>query len=177
LFDVAVETLKADKDSRRASIVILQPYHLNMKTNDVPCTYSLNFRIRENKLNMSVHMRSQDAVFGMGNDAPTFSIIHEMLFTVLKDTYPELELGIYYHTADSFHIYARHFELLDKITSGSSKYIDVQCPKITSSAEVEYLRAGIHKAYDDGLANSMFIKDLKLRPEHEFSAWLLDNQQ
>ena len=69
------------------------------------CTYSMNFRIRENKLNMTVHMRSQDAIYGFGSDIPIFSFIHEMVYISLKETYPELNIGNYYHTVDSFHIY------------------------------------------------------------------------
>jgi thymidylate synthase len=157
-FDKVIDTLTADRDSRRASIMILQQRHLSMKTNDVPCTYSLNFRIRENCLNMSVHMRSQDAIFGMGNDAPTFSLIQEMVFVMLKEVYPELELGTYYHTADSFHVYKRHYELLEKI-AGGDKYIPVDCPKIAGPHEVMFLRGQIHEYYPDG-EKSINIKKL-----------------
>ena len=62
-----IDILRKDADSRRASMVILTDSHLLCDI-DVPCTYSLNFRIRNNKLNMTVHMRSQDAIFGMGNE-------------------------------------------------------------------------------------------------------------
>ena len=72
-FNVAQSMLLIDPNSRRASIVILDRCHLADKyTKDYPCTYSINFRIRDNKLNMTVRMRSQDAVFGMTNDAPNF---------------------------------------------------------------------------------------------------------
>ena len=108
-----VDILRKDADSRRASMVILTDNHLLCDI-DVPCTYSLNFRIRNNKLNMTVHMRSQDAIFGMGNDAPAFSMIHEMVLNMLEADYPELTLGNYTHFADSFHVYERHFELLEK---------------------------------------------------------------
>lgn len=141
-FDNVIKTLNSDPDSRRASIVILANDHLKMKTNDVPCTYSLNFRVRLNKLNMSVHMRSQDAVFGMGNDAPCFSIIHEMVYMTLKGTedFCDLQLGEYRHTADSFHVYERHFGMMKEIIAGS-EYVDIDCPRISSPEEVTFLRA------------------------------------
>lgn len=139
LFDKALETLTADKDSRRASIMILNNEHLFSNTKDVPCTYALNFRIRENSLHMTVHMRSQDAIFGMGNDAPAFSFIHEMMFHSLKEVYPELEYGEYLHHADSFHIYERHFEMLKKILT-SDVYAAVECPRISGADEVRFLR-------------------------------------
>ena len=155
-FDDVVKTLIADKDSRRASIVILADRHLKMLTKDVPCTYSLNFRIRDNFLNMSVHMRSQDAIFGMGNDAPAFSMIHEMMLNTLRGTYPELKYGNYFHIADSFHVYERHFEMLNKLTGYEkvdggftrrekarlSSYQTVLCPAMSGPNEVEFMRHG-----------------------------------
>ena len=35
----------------------------------------------------------------------------------LLETYPDLELGTYFHCADNIHFYERHFELADKIIS------------------------------------------------------------
>lgn len=137
-----VTELSKDRDSRRASISILgsEPEHYDPEATDVPCTYSLNFRIRDNKFNMSVHMRSQDAIYGMGNDAPCFSLIHEMAFVYMKDKYPELEMGNYYHTADSFHVYERHFKMLDKIVYAKyEEFEEVNVPKISSSKECDFL--------------------------------------
>lgn len=138
-FDLVIKTLKEDKDSRRAMMVILNSKHLHSKTKDVPCTISIGFRIRNNKLNMTVRMRSQDAIFGMGNDAPTFSFIHEMVYISLKEFYPDLKLGNYYHSADSFHVYDRHFEMLNNIVRGD-EFIQIDCPKISGPDEVRFMR-------------------------------------
>ena len=137
-----VKTLEADKDSRRGSIVILAAEHLLSDTKDVPCTYAINFRIRDNKLDMTVHMRSQDAIFGMGNDAPAFSFVHEMMWHTLRVKYPELMYGTYCHLADSFHIYERHFEMAKQISSGYNIFTPVDCPPISGRAEVEFLTNG-----------------------------------
>jgi thymidylate synthase len=138
-FDNVVKILSSDKDSRRASIVILNSSHLLSNTKDVPCTCSLNFRIRNDVLNMSVHMRSQDAIFGMGNDAPAFSVIHEMVLNALRRTYPSLAYGNYFHIADSFHVYERHFNMLEQIQDGN-KYQRIICPEISGPDEVDFLR-------------------------------------
>ena len=185
-FDAVVETLINDVDSRRASIAILNQGHLLSTTNDVPCTYSLNFRIRDNKLNMSVHMRSQDAVFGMGNDAPCFSFIHEMLYVVLRDKkYPELKLGEYHHIADSFHVYERHFRAMEAIAGGSA-YVPIEVPLIANSDEVSFLQNFIHLTYGQEQRAPMpktIVTALKAYPEfkemiaskaksYQFSTWL-----
>lgn len=151
-FDDVIDTLRKDEDSRRASIMILDVEHLKSDTKDVPCTYALNFRIRNGMLNMSAHMRSQDAIYGMGNDAPTFSFVHEMMLNALKRYYPDLRYGSYFHTADSFHVYERHFGMLEKLTGFKSDghfdasvldddFIQVSCPKISGPDEVDFLRA------------------------------------
>lgn len=152
-FDVVVETLKKDKDSRRAAIVLLNKYHLNSKTNDVPCTYALSFRIRDNKLNMTVHMRSQDSIFGMGNDAPAFSFIHEMTLNALREFYPDLRYGIYTHFADSFHVYEKHFKMMEDMING--EYDEVDCPPISGPEEVKFLRALDFKSVPE---NYLFTK-------------------
>lgn len=125
----AAKTLINDKDSRRASMMILQPWHLLSYTRDFPCTYGINFRIRDSYLNMSVHMRSQDAVYGLGNDLPTFSFIHEMMYIYLQNIYPELQYGIYHHTVDSFHIYKKHYHVAEAVLLGD-EFTLIFCPQM-----------------------------------------------
>ena len=103
---------------------------------------------------MSVHMRSQDAIYGLGNDIPAFSFVQEMLFTYLKDVYPGLVLGKYYHAVDSLHVYEKHFGLLDKIVN-DDEYEIIYCPKMRSSAEMEFIRAG---KFDDIPNEFLFAK-------------------
>ena len=153
-FDNVVDILSEDKNSRRASIMILGAHHLLTKTKDYPCTYCINFRIRNNKLHMTVRMRSQDAIYGMGNDAPTFSFIHEMMYVTLKEKYNDLECGNYYHSADSFHVYEKHYGMLQDIVNGDP-YIQIDCPKISCIAEVQMLRSC---EYSNAPENFEFIK-------------------
>lgn len=174
-FDQVVSTLSLDKDSRRASMMILNRDHLLSETNDVPCTYALNFRIRENMLNMSVHMRSQDAIFGMGNDAPAFSFIHEMMLQSLRRVYPDLAYGNYFHIADSFHVYERHFDMIQTITGVSleenhydgvvdDEYEDVRCPEMLDHEEVSFLRMVGRGLYDPSSIPERFA----------FTRWLFE---
>lgn len=158
-----IQELGHDKDSRRACIVILgsESHHLTAETLDVPCTAYLNFRIREGFLNMSVHMRSQDAVFGMGNDAPAFSFLHEMILNQLRFTkYPDLQLGTYHHTADSFHVYERHFAMLEELVKEDVTLDEIKVPRIYDYTEVDYMVYDIHNGVEP-------------LPEYEFSRWLL----
>jgi len=155
-FSRVVETLKADPDSRRAAIIILNKDHLASETKDYPCTYSMSFRIRDGFLNMTVRMRSQDAVFGMGNDAPCFSFVHEMMLNALREFYPDLKYGDYYHSADSFHVYEKHFKMLEQINR-FALHVKVDCPKINGPDEVRFLRERNFAA---------------IPPEFQFTQWL-----
>lgn len=151
-FDRVVNILKKDKESRRAIIVLLNNGHLKSHTLDYPCTCTINFHIRDSKLYMYVHMRSQDGVYGLGNDLPCFSMMHEMLYVTLKQHYKNLEYGDYYHSVDSFHVYEKHFEMIEELTNidistkrcknkyTKSKFSLVLCPKISNINEVKFLR-------------------------------------
>ena len=160
--DWVVEELKRDRESRRACFTILDSTHLNAETKDVPCTYALNFRIRNNKLNVSIRMRSLDIVYGLTNDLPCFSFMQEMVYCYLKDTYPELEMGNYHHSADSFHVYERHFTMLNKLAATkekADKFSVILCPRMSGVKEVDFLRAG----------NFTNVPE-----EYHFTRWLLD---
>lgn len=138
--DYVVDCLTHDKDSRRAVITILADDHLFLQNKDVPCTSLLAFHIRGTFLHCSVHMRSQDAVFGMGNDVPFFSIVQEMVLKYLQRVYPDLQMGTLTVKVDSFHAYERHFDLLDKLVKEEQIY--VEAPRISSASEVDDMRAG-----------------------------------
>jgi len=133
-FQWVINELTRDRDSRRASMVILQPYHMTPDNKDVPCTYGLNFRIREGKLNCSVHMRSQDAIWGLGNDLPFFSVVQELVAVMLLVPMGDLHLAV-----DSFHVYEKHFDMLEQIVNHNSKWTTIECPRIYSIREATRL--------------------------------------
>ena len=104
-FNICVKTLLTDKDSRQAVIIIADSQAYVNNSNDIQCTYSVSFRIRDNKLNMSVNMRSNDIWKGFCIDVFQFSIWQQLMRISLLRNYPDLELGVYTHKADSFHVY------------------------------------------------------------------------
>jgi thymidylate synthase len=75
----------------------------------------LNFWIRDNKLNMKVQMRSNDIFYGFSYDAPFFAFVQQTMWHWLRETYPDLELGMYHHFADNIHYYERHFNIAEQI--------------------------------------------------------------
>lgn len=110
-----VEELTRDKDSRRAIIPMLSKEHMSPQTVDTVCTESIGWRIRNDELITSVHMRSSDQIFGLGTDIPTFSFVTKLLYAILKEVHPGLRLGLVTITAMSSHIYSRHYDMVEAI--------------------------------------------------------------
>ena len=108
-------SLKKDKDSRQAVAFLNAPFYQYAGNKDFVCTMYLNFWIRHDNLDMKVQMRSNDIFFGLTYDAPWFSLLHQSLYLNLKKEYPNLKLGMYYHSADNIHYYERHFDLVETI--------------------------------------------------------------
>lgn len=117
---VAFNELVKDDNSRRAVIPMLRASHIGPQVKDTVCTESVGFRIRNNQLNMSVHMRSSDQIFGLGTDIPTFAFLQRLLHGMLRSVYPELALGSMTIVAMSSHIYERHFEMVNNILKDPS---------------------------------------------------------
>jgi hypothetical protein len=55
---------------------------------------------------MKVIQRSGDAIWGTLNiNLPEFSFLHEFVYQMVKQNYPEVNLGTYHHSVTNFHIY------------------------------------------------------------------------
>lgn len=97
--------LKEDHDTRQALLTIHRVDDSIVKTKDPPCTITLQFTIRDEKLNMHVYMRSNDIVWGTPYDVFVFTTIQKVFANTLG-----IPVGKYYHTATSLHMYERDFE-------------------------------------------------------------------
>lgn len=101
--------LSEDKDSRQAIIHLHTPN--DKKTKDEVCTLTLQFFIRDEKLDMITTMRSNDIYLGFVYDVFCFTMLQEMMANELN-----VELGTYYHNVGSMHIYQNRFKILEKHT-------------------------------------------------------------
>ena len=98
--DKVINMLKANPETRQATISIYDGKEINLYDNDTPCTYAVQFTILNHKLNMSVVMRSNDLWYGFCNDQYQFSNL-QML--VANET--GYDVGTYYHFAHNLHLY------------------------------------------------------------------------
>ena len=136
------EELLRDRDTRRATITINQPYHKWKNKKDYTCTQYIHFFIRDNKLHLGVNMRSNDAVFGFCNDVWTFCMFQQLMLNDLNMFGANVELGNYYHTAGSYHVYERHWKMMDLIYDNyrkthTGKYPDLKTYKLKDTITTE----------------------------------------
>lgn len=106
-----VSTLVNDRDSRQAVINIWRERPGPSK--DIPCTVSLQFLIRKNKLHLVATMRSQDIVLGYTYDVFTFSMIAYAVGLALQEVSEEfdnVELGDLCVNAGSLHLYSDFYK-------------------------------------------------------------------
>ncbi len=115
-----IELLRRDKDTRQAVMNIHVPSDRHTGNKDVPCTLTLQWFIREDRLHLIVNMRSNDVILGFTNDVFQFTMLQEAMLLELRRFYPELKLGFYYHNAGSMHIYDRHFEMARGVVANES---------------------------------------------------------
>jgi thymidylate synthase len=97
-----IQLLENDKNSRRAVLNISDPEINRITTKDMQCTIAIQFLVRNNKVNMTVYMRSNDVYFGLPYDYIFFETIHQYICKRLN-----LNVGIYTHIATSLHMYER----------------------------------------------------------------------
>lgn len=108
----AKESLIKDKDTRQAILRFSLPEHQWMGNKDQTCTMHGNFLIRDDKLHLSVVMRSNDLVLGLVYDLPWFCSLMDRMVEELREHYPNLSKGHYTHTVHSLHIYEKNEQMV-----------------------------------------------------------------
>ena len=100
------DMLKKDPLSRQAVIHIKDP---GVHPKDTPCTICLQFFIRDNKLHLTVYMRSNDVWMGFPYDVFNFTCYQIRMAMELG-----VDIGSYTHIAGSLHLYERDSQLIRK---------------------------------------------------------------
>lgn len=135
---------------------------------DFMCCQNNHFIIRDNKLIMTVHMRSLDAVYGYNADYIWFDWIFNKAVQYLKKTYPELERGEMVIYADSVHVYEMHYEDLKKeATFGKEKsYFEVIAERENNSKKLDNALSNMYLNDPDNNANEELHNSMVEHPKH-----------
>jgi thymidylate synthase len=94
--------LRKRPSTRRAVIQLFDAEDLAADHKEVPCTTSLQFFVREERLHLVATMRSNDAYIGLPHDVFCFTMLQEMIARTIN-----CELGSYRHFVGSLHLYDR----------------------------------------------------------------------
>lgn len=95
-----IEKLRKKPDTRRAAITLLESSDLEPSQKEAPCTISLQFIRRRERLHLVAMMRSNDAYLGFPHDVFCFTMIQELVARSLG-----IRVGDYHHFATSLHLY------------------------------------------------------------------------
>ena len=95
-----IDLLRANPSSRRAVIQLFEADDISRRYLEIPCTTTLQFMVRENRVHMITNMRSNDAYIGLPHDVFCFTMLQEIVARSLG-----YELGIYKHFVGSMHLY------------------------------------------------------------------------
>ncbi|WP_215228469.1 thymidylate synthase [Erythrobacter sp. 3-20A1M] len=111
-WDNISDILRSDPDSRRAVL----SFHGDdfssraIHSGDVACITSMQFFIRNGRLDAIVSMRSNDVYWGLPYDIFIMTSLQEMMAETL-----EIELGSYFHQCGSLHFYSDKREKISRI--------------------------------------------------------------
>lgn len=154
-----IELLKFDRQSRRAVLNINVPNENVISTKDEMCTIALNFYIRDDKLNCTAIMRSNDVIFGLTYDLTYFIQLQKYIANKVG-----VEVGSYTHFATSMHFYSVDYDKVKAIANGPltlcTKYLDTNKLISGASSLIHYIDNNFtsKEAFEELLINSGIIR-------------------
>lgn len=119
--DFVIDELRRNPASTRA-VIDIRDNKIDMQSDHPACLQHMQFTIRDEKLNLTALMRS--------NDAPEATFMNAFAFICLQDNVAKklhIKTGSYTHIANSFHAYQKDWELLDNY-----------CKRISNSNDTYY---------------------------------------
>jgi thymidylate synthase len=103
--DNVLALLRQKPTSRRAVIQLFDASDLERDYKEIPCTTTLQFVVRNQRLDMLTTMRSNDVFIGLPHDVFAFTMLQELMARSLG-----LSLGTYKHAVGSLHLYEDRIE-------------------------------------------------------------------
>lgn len=109
--ELCITRLRVDPYTRQSVITISNPAVDSIGgSKDYPCNMSLTFRMHGNSLDLYAYLRSNDMIFGFCINVYEWVFLQRYIADSLG-----LNVGNYYHTASSMHIYQSHYKRAQEI--------------------------------------------------------------
>ena len=131
-----VDTLADNPDSRQAVAVIWDPTVDTKPGKDIACNNWLSFSARNGMLDLTVGIRSNDAMWGWsGINAFEWSALLELVACLTN-----LEMGSLHFAVTSFHLYEQHWDKAQKISQVEGSFLYTDSPRMTLGGETVLAR-------------------------------------
>lgn len=118
--------LRKKNDSRQAVIQLFDRHDILLEHEDVPCTCTVQFMRRHDRLHMFTNMRSNDAYKGLPHDIFCFTMLQEIMARTLK-----VDVGTYKHAVGSLHLYDKDLKVAQQfLDEGWQSTAGVAMPKM-----------------------------------------------
>jgi len=147
----AVEMFKSNPTTRQASLIIRRPHDTCIK--DTPCTWGYHFQLdKDERLNVTTFMRSQDILYGL-----PFDLFSQSMFLEQMSLATGYETGCLVEVAANFHMYMPDKERVLKRIGQLRDVHKTRCSKyIMSLPEKEVL---MHRLdYVDSWPKNRYLK-------------------
>jgi len=118
-----IDLLREKRTSRQAVITMWQGSDLEASYvgghKDIPCTLSLQFLLRNDRLHLITTMRSNDAWLGLPYDIFAFTCLQRLIADALNVGY-----GTYVHQVGSIHLYEKNWGAAEESLLNTMNYLD-----------------------------------------------------
>lgn len=104
-----ISLLKKKPSTRQAVIQIFDARDLLKPHKDLPCTCTIQFMLRDSKLDVFATMRSNDVFLGFPHDVFAFTMLQEVIARSIKK-----DIGTYKHSVGSLHVYDKDLPKIGK---------------------------------------------------------------
>lgn len=137
-FERIINQISLRKTTKQAYLSLSDVYDYKLRDEKYaspPCTIGLHFFVRENQLNLTTYMRSNDAYFGLPHDLFCFTMLQELI-----SCRTNIPLGNYTHVATSMHIYEEHLDRVDQyLNEGLHEPIEMPAIKNCDIQSLNYV--------------------------------------
>ena len=154
-----IELLKNRPNTRRAIIQIIDAKDIEKKYKEIPCTCTIQFAIRNNKLNMYTSMRSNDAFIGLPHDVFAFTMLQEIVARTLN-----VELGTYNHSVASLHLYDKNKKQAMEYLSEGFQSTKITMPEMPVGDPWKSIETLMKAEIDIRSSEKVNVPDLTIEP-------------
>lgn len=120
-----ISLLRGNPESRRAVVQVFDATDLSESHMDIPCTCSIQFLVRNRRLQMVTNMRSNDVILGLPHDVFSFTMLQELVARSLS-----LDIGVYKHFVGSLHLYDQHTDKAAEFLGEGFQPTDLSMPEM-----------------------------------------------